>query len=625
MTSRNRWILGLVAVALLLAVAISAGGIWAKNTKTTADVAKAQAEAGVRSLAAMDTTAAISDFTEANQGFDNVSRSLGPDWIAQAVEPIPWVGKQYVAARTLARVGSDGSLAGLEFAKAVGASPPATSTATAAGQSASALPYRLTHIRAALAALSDAARRADTLSADGLVPTLAKPVHSIQDALSKATPLAGRSRALLQLGSYLLSGNHRILVVSQDGAELRPTGGWAGSFGILNVGESGVNLESYQDVFTLPTPPGHVEPPPGARQSKEFNFRNANWWLDFPTSAQKMLEFWGAYKQAPVDGIVVVDTVVMAELLDVVGPITVPQSGETFTSQNLLARLLFLTQVQKGGQPDRKNVLVELATELEKRLMESSPGDLGKAARAIANAADEKHVQMYFTNPEAQNAADALGWSGRVAPPTGATDVVAISNAMNKPGKVNVAMKKSIAYDVALQPDRSAETTLSLGYANTGPYLQYLPPDFRDWLRVYRAPGTEFPTTNPDGSRTTTTTEFGFPAETREFTVTRGQSKTEVLTARVPDALKVDTPGSKGDRGRYQLYLVRQADLEEIPTVVTVSAPPGWRVLSAKAYLVASGAALPVNISPDRAVMTVPLSGDLTLDVRLSGTNGTKP
>jgi hypothetical protein len=427
-----------------------------------------------------------------------------------------------------------------------------------------------------------------------------------------------RSRALLQLGSYLLSGNHRIIVVSQDGAELRPTGGWAGSFGIVNSGSAGVRLESYQDVFVLPSPRVRVTPPQGALQTKNFNFRNANWWIDFPTSAQTMLGFWREANQPPVDGIVVVDTVVMANLLDVVGPVTVPRFKETFTSENLLGRLLYLTQVERGGQPDRKNVLVELATELEKRMLKASPADLAKSARVLEGAANAKHVQMYFTDPVAQAAVEDLGWSGRVAPPPGTTDVVVISNAMNKPGKVNIAMKKTIDYHVGLQPDRSAETTLVLGYANTGVYLESLPPDFRDWLRVYRTPDTVFPNTNPSGSKTTTLTEFGFPAEARGFTVPRGQKHEETLTARVPRALRTDWIENPPGGGRYQLYMVRQADLEDIPTNVIVTAPPGWIVTSAGARLTASGASLPVTWERDLVRMAVPLSGDLVLEVRLA-------
>jgi hypothetical protein len=527
------------------------------------------------------------------------------------------VGRQYAATRSLAQIGIDGSLAGLELAEAMREASSTTAASSPAGRLGTLLSSGRTHLEVALASLSDAANRAETLSADGLAPPLATAVRSVKTALHGAAPFVDRIPNLLKLESYLLSGNHRILVVSQDGAELRPTGGWAGSFGIVNVGSSGVKLESYQDVFVLPDPPGRVTMPTGALQTNDFNFRNANWWLDFPTSAQTMLGFWRDYNQPPVDGIVVVDTVAMADLLGVVGPITVPRFNETFTAENLLDRLLVLTQVERGGRPDRKNVLVELATELERRVLEAGPSDLAKSAAALGKAADEKHVQMYFTNPGAQAAVEALGWSGKVAPPAGTTDVVAISNAMNMAGKVNVAMKKTIAYDVGLQLDGSAETTLVLGYSNTGPYPEQLPSVFRDWLRVYRIPGTIFRGSNPDGSKTTTMTEFGFPAQAHTFTLLRGQSQTVVLNARVPGALPTDAIASPGG-GVYRLYLVRQADLEDIPTTVTVKAPPGRRIAKATARRAASGTSLPVTVRGDRVQMTVPLSGDILLDVRLA-------
>jgi hypothetical protein len=621
MKRSSRLFLAGTVVVLLVAASTIAVRHWTSDIATTASTGRTQAEAGARSLAAMDATSAASQFRAADRSFASITRALGPEWISGPAGSIPWLGRQYVAARSLSRIGSDGSVAGMELAEALRQSPAATATPDQTGQLGGLLSSRLAHARVALTAYDDAAARAGALSADGLVPPLADAVRTIQAGMAKAAPLVDRGRPLIQLGSYLLSGSHRIIVVSQDGAELRPTGGWAGSFGIVDVGSAGVKLESYQDVFVLPSPPGNVTPPLGALQTKRFNFRNANWWLDFPTSAQTMLGFWRTYGQAPVDGIVVVDTVVMQNLLSVVGPIAVPRFKETFTSENLLGRLLYLTQVQRGGQPDRKNVLVELANELEKRVLGASPGELAKSAIVLGKAADAKHVQMYFLDPGAQAAADALGWSGRVAPPQGTTDVVAVSNAMNKPGKVNIAMKKAIAYDVRLKSDRSADTTLVLGYANTGPYLQYLPPDFRDWLRVYRAPGTIFPPTKPDGSKTTTFTEFGFPAEARMFTVARGQTHAETLTARVPGALRTSSAFGGGS-AHYRLYMVRQADLQDIPTVLTVNAPPGWQVGATSARLVASGASLPIVSARDRVRVTVPLSGDLTLDVELKSTSG---
>ena len=568
----------------------------------------------------MDATAAVSEFSAATRSFSSVTRSLGPDWIAPAVQSIPWAGRQYAATRALASIGLDGSVAGLELAEALRESPAASTAASPTGRLGALLSTGRKHIDTALASLSDASSRADALSADGLAPPLASAVRSVQAALRAATPFLGRSHALLQLESYLLSGNHRLLVVSQDGAELRPTGGFAGSFGIVNVGPTGVQLEKYQDVYVLPDPPGRVPQPTGMLVGRnDFKFRDANWWIDFPTSARAMLGFWRTYNQPPVDGIIAVDTVAMRDLLAALGPVRVPSYNETFTAKNLLQRLLYLVEVKPMSQSDNKAVLTALAAELEKRVLGAKPDELAKAALALGKAADAKHVQMYFTNPDAQAAAEQLGWSGRVLPPAGTTDVVAISNAMNQPGKVNIALKKTIDYRVLLQPDRSADTTLVLGYANTGAYPLPWSSVFRDWLRVYRAPGTVFPGTTTSGGKTVTMVEFGFPAEARTFALSHGQIRSETLTARVPEAMHTaSTPAATSGDAHYQLYLVRQADLEDIPTTITVTAPSGWRVISANAWLTASGAPLPVTSEQERVRMAFPLSGDTALDVRLA-------
>jgi hypothetical protein len=198
--------------------------------------------------------------------------------------------------------------------------------------------------------------------------------------------------------------------------------------------------------------------------------------------------------------------------------------------------------------------------------------------------------------------------------------VLAVSNAMNLAGKVNIAVKKSADYEVSLKPDHSADTTLVLQYTNKGPYPAPLPSIFRDWLRVYRAQGTIFPGVTPNGGKTLTVTEFGFPAEARTVTLLRGESRTETFVAGVPEASRAETtPGAaSGDAWHYRLYLVRQDDLEDVPTAVTVTAPEGSHVVGASGRLSASGTTLPVTLERNRARMAIALSGDVVLDVRFA-------
>jgi hypothetical protein len=604
------------AVAALVILLLAGAAWWATSLSSVASVGKAEAEAGVARLRSLDPTGAASQFGGAKRSFSRANALLGPGWLGAALDKVPVLGRQHSAARALVVLGLRGSVAGAELAAVLQAAPAIRAEGDVPRSLESLVTTRLRRVEAALAALLAAADRAASLDERGLVPQLARQVRSVKAMLRDAGPVLERGRGLLALEEYLLSSTHRILVVSQNGAELRPTGGFSGSYGVIEAGPTGVRLDKWQDIYALPDPryrdvflmpyvPDGFTPPPNAALTSEFGLREANWWIDFPTSARAMLGFWRDYRQPSVDGVVVVDTIAMQYLLEALGPIGVPSFSETFTPENLLTRLLYYTMV-KGGE-GRKDVLVALAGELEQRVLGASPGELAKAAQALAKAADAKHVQLYFTDPGAEAAITSLGWSGRIAPPGGATDVLVISNAMNLGSKINMAMKKTIDYQVALAPDRSAESTLTLGYSNTGPYMLAGRNSFDDWLRISRAPGTVF----APGGGGYGAVESGLPTEVRTFSVLRGQIHEETVVSRVPAAW------APGAAPRYRLFIARQADLEDIPMTVTVAPPPGWTVSRVSARLTASGAALPTTIEDGTARLAAPLSGDTVFDVAL--------
>jgi hypothetical protein len=633
MKPRTRVIIIVAVVVALVAACSSAafGAVsWVKKVESAAYAGKASAEAGAHSIASQDATAALAQFRSAKASFATVRTMTTSGVLSSVGDVFPWSHRQFVAVRTLAAIGIDGSEAGTQIATAF---RDASSTPVPAGSSrlATLLKTGRARIDAALSALSDAAALIPTLQEQGLDPRLASAVRSVKSALSGVAPFLDRSRGLLALERYVLSGQHRILILSQDSAELRPTGGFIGSFGVLDIGPDGLALSEYADVYTLRNPPGIVPVPVGAIPSGDFQFRDANWWLDFPTSARRLLGFWKDTGQKPVDAVVAIDIVTVKDLLAVLGPVRVKSYGQTFTSDNLLDRLLYIIEVQDVASPNKKGVLVALANQLEARLVDSGLKDLSASALALAASADAKHVQMYFTDPVAQAAVTALGWAGTIVPPSGATDVLAVSNAMNRGGKINIAMRKSTDYSVALKTDGSAATTLVLDYANTA--SAGLPPalngDFHDYLRVYRAPGTVL--APGSASATTAVAESGLAVVATGFVVPRAQRRTETIVALVPHAMlggpSVTAPRTQagaasvappaGGVSRYGLFLVRQADLQDIPTTVTVTAPMGWRIVTARAWKTAAGTSVAVTSDGTTAHLSLALDADLFLSVEL--------
>lgn len=635
---RTWWIIIAGAVtAILLTVLGLATASRAKDFQAAAMKGKDAAAAAASSLSARDASNAIAQFEDAAASFNTAKALLGPESAKGAIRALPWLGAQVGAADDLATIGLEGSLAGKEMAAILRDSETAPGGAK---NLSSLLKIGRPHLDAALVSLTVVADRYAQLPDQGLVTPLADAVRSARKILTPLEPVLQRSDSILALERFFLATPRRILLLSQNNAELRPTGGFIGSYGLLTVGPEGLSLERYADVYDLGDPDRalRLPAPEGATMGGTyFKFRDANWWIDYPTSARTLNKFWLDLGQEPVDGIIAVDVVAMRDLLAVFGPITVKEFDTTFTADNLLERLIAIVEVQMGptGQP-RKGVLVLLANELTSRMMAMQADDLLATTAALGNSANDKHLQLYFNDASTQAAVAQAGWAGAIDPPQGTTDLLAVSNAMVRASKANMGVRKTIDYHVALAADGSADTTITLGYSNKDPQVSgILRRWFGNYLRVYRPTGTTA-LPGPDGTPPSdmVTDETGLPAVARAFRLHRGQSREEVMRTKVPQAVqagsaavlprspvglgtaqKPSTPTNGGSH--YRLLIVRQADLENVPTTVSVTLPAGWTTSAVSAWKRTTGEALPVSDANGTVTLSTPLDGDVIMDVEM--------
>ena len=138
----------------------------------------------------------------------------------------------------------------------------------------------------------------------------------------------------------------RYLIVFQNNTELRATGGFIGSYALVDFANGKLrNIEippggpydlqgSLQETVVSPEPLHIVNP--------KWQFQDANWFPDFPTSAKKVNWFWSHAGQPTLDGVIAVNESLMEKLLTVTGPIDMPEYGKTITAEN------FLLETQKA-------------------------------------------------------------------------------------------------------------------------------------------------------------------------------------------------------------------------------------------------------------------------------------
>ncbi|BCJ56661.1 hypothetical protein C1I93_22665 [Micromonospora endophytica] len=162
------------------------------------------------------------------------------------------------------------------------------------------------------------------------------------DRLAAMTSAAERAGRLLPplLGA---DGPRRYLLVSQNSAELRATGGIFGAYAVIeadrgrvSLGDqgSGASVVALDDPLTVPTELralwGEL---PGLYPA------DVNLSPHFPTAAALFREMYRRDRGETADGVLAVDPVVLSYLLTVTGPVRVP-GGVTLTAENAVKTLL---------------------------------------------------------------------------------------------------------------------------------------------------------------------------------------------------------------------------------------------------------------------------------------------
>jgi hypothetical protein len=425
---------------------------------------------------------------------------------------MPLAGTQVTAAINLSDIGVHASRTG-ELMTGVIASTtahePASPNASpiAPGEKTlailEALDPKLPQLTGELDAIAAARSR---IPSNGLLPQLSKAVGQFDQKLDLATMRSGlktlraEEPALRQLlGS---SSPQSYLVIQQDPAELRATGGYIGSVGFLDFDRGKMAPYDPKDVLTIDWtasgqevlgPPGtktHVELPQPIREAfpslASWELRDSNWSPDFPTSARNAESFLRAETGKQVDGVIAIDPYFVASLLAIVGPTKVPETGDIVDANNFFATAL--NRIELKLTATRKNFLGQAGRAILPKVLALPPSKWSAILQALASGCDNRSVQAYFNDQKVQQVAIQAKCTGAVEPLRG--DGLMVNESNLGANKDDFWLKRSYALAIAVNADGSARHTLRLhfyGLTHINPLLtEYLP--YAGWLRVYLPP-----------------------------------------------------------------------------------------------------------------------------------------
>jgi hypothetical protein len=416
------------------------------------------------------------------------------------------------------------------------------------------------------------------------------------------------------------SGPRTYLILAQNEDELRPTGGFISGAGLLTV-ENGRILDlAFQDGYAVDNwqaKPYDFPPQPlyDFMGLELFLFRDANFWPDFPTSAEKAMALYSYGQDVPLpDGAIAIDQRFLHLLVEATGPVTIADLGLTINSQNTIEVLQSAWAIQDGqamGEwiATRKDFIGLFASAIRSRLESGDVDSLLLAQNSYA-ALQSKDLQIYVRDPQTALVLHQLGWDGRL-PQNPDYDFLLVVDSNMGYFKSNIVVERQLSYQVNIAQDGSVQAELTAAYQHIGEdngqdcvqgaiynletavsYQNLVNKCYWNYLRLYTpygsqlldasshvVPGEAMLSGQPFSNRAQTSADLtGLTTFANFFLLPIAQQTTSYFTYQLPDNIIHPTT----DGQQYDLQIYKQAGAKPEPIHVMIQLPEGALVTKAQ-------------------------------------------
>jgi hypothetical protein len=210
----------------------------------------------------------------------------------------------------------------------------------------------------------------------------------------------------------------KVAIFFSNSAELRPGGGFLGSFAEVTIKNANITEITVRDINEIDREFERKITPPTPLQGviRRWRSADANWFFDFPTSAEKtlfMMEMSEFYKTRGVgfSAAIALTPSVVADILSTTGPIEL--NGKTIDGDTFL--YMIQAEVQQGlasGDADPKSILKEMVPEILNRLKAIDDEKKGALSERMRVWVENRDVLVYMRDQTLQSFFAEAGFSG---------------------------------------------------------------------------------------------------------------------------------------------------------------------------------------------------------------------
>lgn len=403
------------------------------------------------------------------------------------------------------------------------------------------------------------------------------------------------------------------LVMLENSNELRPTGGFLGSYAYVKLEHGRIVDFAIDDIYNPSNKLQSTVAAPAAF-NKAFTIRtlqliDANWSPDAAVSGAQVADLYSQATGHEVDGVVFMTTGAVKLVLEAVGPMKMKGYEETVTADNFDQ----LAQVHSDvgftpGSTGKKDFLGEMADTLLTKFKQQKSDGLVSVAKAVGLGLQTKEIQLWAADAPVQAVLGTQNWTGEMTKTQ--DDYLRVVDANMSANKANYYVRRSTEYDINVDRDSNLHSVVTVQWEHSGTSATWPGGDYRNYVRIYAPQGSTLTGWNGFDEDGVTQSEEGGKAVFGGFVVVP-YNTTRSVEVRYDLPTSISLP--KND-GAYTLVWQKQAGIIDEPVTVRFNAP-----IFLQAAEVSSGGQI---WNDGRVVWGVSGRNDMTLKTRLDRKNG---
>jgi hypothetical protein len=379
--------------------------------------------------------------------------------------------------------------------------------------------------------------------------------------LPQLQPYTSLVRAMIQDEDRVF-GVHkpaRYLLLFLNNKELRPGGGFIGSYAVLTIQYYTLLDVEIQDVYTADGQlKVHIDPHPAVTkylQQPDGFLRDSNFSADFPTDAESAKRYLDqSLGVRNFEGVIGITTTALEYAVGAYEKVYLPDFRETVTQSNVYAKTQ--EHVEKDffpGSQAKKTFLTSLANTM-RITYDTVPGN--NLFQAFQNSLNQKHIVATVNAPHVAAVLRDQGWDGLQWQPT--FDYVMPVEANVGVNKSNYYVKRRMDMTSDLRDPKKPKRTVKMTYENSKRQGTNPKDTYKMFFQLYLPPNVTVEESTVDGKQPT---DYDVKDEHGYRIVSMLVEVPPLKSRSIAVKYYSDEPNSKGDT--YDLRLQKQIGVDQ--------------------------------------------------------------